>query len=190
MARRRNPRPISLGAPGGPDGPPSRIPKQASNIAPIALVLAVVLGVWLLNGRDPGTGTSAATDSGGTTAYGGSYEPIQPATTSASTGADPGRTGTDPASGLPYVAAGDLPPEARQVLALIDAGGPFDYDQDGGTFGNYEGLLPDEPGGYYAEYTVETPGSDDRDARRIIAGDDGERYWTDDHYASFSTVVP
>ena len=39
--------------------------------------------------------------------------------------------------------------------------------------------------GYYAEYTVETPGSPDRGARRIVGGEAGELYYTDDHYASF-----
>ena len=87
------------------------------------------------------------------------------------------------------VRVADLPPEARETLALIDAGGPFPYpDHDGGTFGNYEGLLPSHQRGYYREYTVDTPGSEDRGARRIIAGDAGERYWTQDHYASFARI--
>jgi len=95
---------------------------------------------------------------------------------------------TDPDSGLPYVALGDLPPEAAQTVDLIDSGGPFPYDKDGSTFGNYEGLLPDRPDGYYSEYTVETPGSDDRGARRIVAGSEGELYWTEDHYESFERI--
>ena len=86
----------------------------------------------------------------------------------------------DEASGLPYVALGDLPAEAADVVALIDQGGPFPYDKDGSTFGNYEGLLPDLIG-YYREYTVETPGSYDRGARRIVGGAEGELYWTEDH---------
>jgi ribonuclease T1 len=35
---------------------------------------------------------------------------------------------------------------------------------------------------------VPTPGSDDRGARRIVAGADGELYWTDDHYSSFARI--
>jgi ribonuclease T1 len=73
----------------------------------------------------------------------------------------------------------------RQVLAQIDAGGPFAYHQDGTVFGNREGLLPAEPRGYYHEYTVPTPGSPDRGARRIVAGSRGEAYYTNDHYRSF-----
>jgi ribonuclease T1 len=43
---------------------------------------------------------------------------------------------TDPVSGLPVVRLADLPPEAAATLALIDAGGPFPYRQDGVTFEN------------------------------------------------------
>ncbi len=82
-----------------------------------------------------------------------------------------------------------LPPEAIDTLLLIDEGGPFPYDQDGSTFQNREGILPGAPRGYYREYTVETPGSPDRGARRIVTGRDGERYYTDDHYDSFLFIV-
>jgi ribonuclease T1 len=76
------------------------------------------------------------------------------------------------------------------VLALVEAGGPFPHDQDGSTFQNREGLLPQEPGGYYKEYTCETPGSDDRGARRLVIGDGGETYYTADHYDSFTRIDP
>ena len=82
-----------------------------------------------------------------------------------------------------------LPPEARQTLALIRAGGPFPYARDGVVFGNREGLLPKRNRGYYREYTVKTPGSRDRGARRIVAGANGELYYTDDHYRSFKRII-
>ncbi|KAA1418011.1 ribonuclease N [Nocardioides humilatus] len=94
----------------------------------------------------------------------------------------------DDVSGLAYVDLAGLPPEATAVVDLIDAGGPFPYDKDGSTFGNYEGLLPDHEDGYYREYTVETPGSSDRGARRIVGGSQGELYWTEDHYESFEVI--
>jgi ribonuclease T1 len=101
-----------------------------------------------------------------------------------------GRDGdADPAT-LPTVAAAELPPEAQQTLALIEAGGPFPYDRDGVVFENREGLLPHESTGYYHEYTVPTPGENDRGARRIITGASGELYWTDDHYRSFERITP
>jgi ribonuclease T1 len=87
------------------------------------------------------------------------------------------------------VSLDSYPPEERsaiqQTLALIDAGGPFPYRQDGTVFSNREHLLPPEAHGYYHEYTVPTPGSPDRGARRIVMGSQGEAYYTDDHYRSF-----
>ncbi len=84
---------------------------------------------------------------------------------------------------------GDLPSEAYDTLDLIEVGGPYPYPQDGGVFENREGLLPSHPIGYYHEYTVETPGSDDRGARRIVTGDSNqEDYYTSDHYASFDLI--
>jgi ribonuclease T1 len=95
----------------------------------------------------------------------------------------------DPDSGLAWVLEAELPPSAQQTLVLIDEGGPFPYpDKDGSTFGNREGLLPPEPGGYYAEYTVPKPGEDDRGPWRLVTGDGGEVYWTEDHYSSFDRV--
>jgi ribonuclease T1 len=88
-----------------------------------------------------------------------------------------------------WVDAADLPSQARRVLAEIDEGGPFEYPgKDGSVFGNYEGLLPTEPSGYYHEYTVDTPGASTRGARRIITGRGGELYYTDDHYNSFRRI--
>ena len=80
-----------------------------------------------------------------------------------------------------------LPPEAIETLALIQRGGPFPYRKDGTTFQNRERLLPARPRGYYREYTVPTPGSRDRGARRIVSGGDPPTvfYYTDDHYRSF-----
>ena len=83
-----------------------------------------------------------------------------------------------------------LPREAREILQAIKRGGPFESSRDGATFGNYERLLPVRGRGYYREYTVPTPGATNRGARRIIAGNDGEYYYTDDHYRSFKRVVP
>jgi ribonuclease T1 len=109
---------------------------------------------------------------------------------SASTAATGQYTGTDPHSGLPWVSRDDLPPEAVDTLGEIAAGPPYAYERDGITFVNREGLLPQEDPGYYAEFTVETPGSSDRGARRIICGLGGELYYTDDHYQSFETIAP
>ena len=96
---------------------------------------------------------------------------------------------TDPTSGLKYVAVADLPQEAQNTLKLIDQGGPYPYSRDGVVFGNFEKILPKHDRGYYHEYTVKTPGEKDRGARRIVTGNSGERYYTDDHYKSFRRIA-
>ena len=82
-----------------------------------------------------------------------------------------------------------LPPEARHTVALVKAGGPFPYQKDGSVFHNREVLLPKRSRGHYREYTVKTPGAKDRGARRIVAGQSGELYYTDDHYRSFRRII-
>lgn len=90
---------------------------------------------------------------------------------------------------LGVVELAGLPDEALETIALITAGGPFPFGGDGAIFENRERLLPERPRGYYREYTVPTPGSDDRGARRIVTGRDGEMYWTTDHYDSFAWIA-
>lgn len=87
-----------------------------------------------------------------------------------------------------------LPIEARATLALIKAGGPFPYVQDGRVFSNREKRLPAQRRGYYREYTVATPGVRDRGERRIVAGSGGEYvggeyYYSADHYRSFDRIL-
>lgn len=128
---------------------------------------------------------------------------VGPSGTAAPPGAGPGAAtpsaveSTDPETGLAWVDVGALPPEAGQVLGLIDEGGPFKHKQDGQVFGNREALLPSQDKGFYREYTVRTPGESDRGARRIVTGNekgakrgDGEvqYFWTDDHYESFARI--
>ena len=71
-------------------------------------------------------------------------------------------------------------------------GGPFADRQDAGTFQNRERRLPERPRGHYREYTVPTPGSRDRGARRIVTGGDPptEFFYTDDHYGTFRRFDP
>ncbi|MEU7134295.1 ribonuclease domain-containing protein [Streptomyces sp. NPDC046261] len=83
----------------------------------------------------------------------------------------------------------DLPSQAHDTLRLIDKGGPYPYPKDGTVFSNREGVLPKQAGGYYHEYTVKTPGSPDRGARRIVTGEKThEDYYTADHYKTFDLV--
>ncbi|UJB19331.1 MULTISPECIES: ribonuclease domain-containing protein [Lysobacter] len=132
----------------------------------LLIVVIVALGLWLWHRH------SAPTPAG-------SRAPIAaPASGTASIRSE-GSRNTAPQDSLPR--------EAHDVLRRIAAGGPFDHRQDGSVFQNRENRLPRQPRGYYHEYTVETPGSDDRGARRIVTGGDPPReyYYSDDHYRSF-----
>ena len=151
-------------------------------IRPWGLLAALPLVVafwWLGLGGDPEPVT--ADRNGGT-----SMSPLAP-DTEADTEAGPMPERDE--AGIPYVHVDELPAEAAEVLVLIDAGGPYEYPgKDGSTFGNHEGLLPQERRGHYREYTVDTPGLDHRGARRIVTGSGGQFYWTADHYESFERI--
>jgi ribonuclease T1 len=93
------------------------------------------------------------------------------------------------------ISLGQLPPEARAMDDLIRAGGPFKSDKDGAVFGNRERALPAHRRGFYREYTVVTPGSHNRGARRIVCGGTPPTapeacYYTGDHYMTFQRIVP
>jgi len=96
--------------------------------------------------------------------------------------------GPPPSPAVGDVERAQLPREALATLALIRKGGPYPYAKDGAVFGNREGHLPKQRRGYYREYTVRTPGSRTRGARRIVRGASGELYYTDDHYNSFKRI--
>ena len=135
------------------------------------LVALLALGLWLwAQPRAPSLPAPAPDHSGSVT-------------TPAATPSALPRTSTGAASGVPAF----LPAEARDVLQRIAQGGPFEHRQDGSVFQNREHRLPPQPRGYYHEYTVETPGSSDRGARRIITGGmpPSDYWYTDDHYRSF-----
>ncbi|HWG11164.1 MAG TPA: ribonuclease domain-containing protein [Rhodanobacteraceae bacterium] len=116
--------------------------------------------------------------------HGNDVAPVPPTNTQGATAPDTSAAPSSLDAGLPAF----LPTEARATLAMIARGGPFPHAQDGVVFGNYEGRLPQEPRGFYHEYTVETPGAGNRGARRIITGGNPPvvyYYYTDDHYRSF-----
>lgn len=90
---------------------------------------------------------------------------------------------------MPFILYNDLPPEAKETIRLIDNNGPFPFRQDDSPFQNREGILPRQSRDWYREFTVITPGSRDRGARRIVEGEDGLLFYTDDHYDSFREVI-
>lgn len=145
------------------------------------LLAALIVGVYLAgNGEGTDAPTAPATQATATTAA---------SSTARGTPTTRAGTSTTGTSGLRTVRRSELPAEAQATLALIAKGGPYPYDRDGVVFENREGILPRKASGYYHEYTVETPGSDDRGARRIVTGKSGELFYTDDHYVSFREIV-
>ncbi|GAA2792021.1 hypothetical protein GCM10010441_16600 [Kitasatospora paracochleata] len=112
----------------------------------------------------------------------GAPKPSPPAKPSSPSGWVPTNTA------LADVCRSKLPDQARDTLTLIAKGGPYPYRSDGIVFENRESRLPRQSTGYYHEYTVVTPGSDDRGTRRVVTGSAGEQYWTGDHYASFQEI--
>lgn len=78
--------------------------------------------------------------------------------------------------------------EINRVLDLIEAGGSFPYEEDGGTWDNREERLPE---GTYREYTIKTPGATHRAKRRIVQEiNTGATYYTEDHYKTFVQIDP
>ena len=97
------------------------------------------------------------------------------------------------ASRSAVIRVAELPQAGRATYELIRSGGPFPFEKDGMVFGNRERQLPAERRGFYREYTVSTPGSRDRGARRIVCGGPARApqacFYTADHYASFRQIV-
>jgi ribonuclease T1 len=89
----------------------------------------------------------------------------------------------------PLVSNSGLWQRVKNTLSLIDSGGPFPYRQDGTIFQNREGTLPLKPyDDYYTEYTVPTPGATNRGTYRLVVGQNGEVYFTADHYYSWIRI--
>lgn len=58
----------------------------------------------------------------------------------------------------------------------------------GDYFGNYEGILPVVSGRTYHECDIDTLNANSRGAKRIIYSDDGQIYYTQDHYKTFTLL--
>lgn len=82
-----------------------------------------------------------------------------------------------------------LPVEAKNVLLRINSGDAFAHKKDGSIYRNREGELPEQSPDYYREYTVPTPEMTTRGSRRLVIGNEGEIYYTDDHYLTFQKII-
>lgn len=142
----------------------------------IATVIALAIGAWWTNDDRP-VETSAPP------ARTAPAEPRAAPTPAEQPAAEPS---TQRGDRLAQLVPDDVErAELVKTLDLIERGGPFPHKQDGSVFGNRERRLPQQPRGYYHEYTVRTPGASNRGARRVVRGDGGELYYTRDHYRTF-----
>jgi guanyl-specific ribonuclease Sa len=94
-----------------------------------------------------------------------------------------------PTTEIESVSIDSLPLEAKQTIQTIERGGSFPYRQDGAIFSNRERRLPIVKYSTYREYTVPTPGTRTRGARRLVTAPQRIYYYTGDHYRSFQRVV-
>jgi guanyl-specific ribonuclease Sa len=59
------------------------------------------------------------------------------------------------------------------------------HRNDGTVFENRERRLPSQPSGYYIEYVHPTPGLKRPGPQRIVVGQNGDWYYSPDHYRTF-----
>jgi ribonuclease T1 len=151
------------------------------------IVGLMLIALWAWSQRGPGPVAPGA-ETAGATHSAHAHAPLAAPVATAPRARSPAGANTPRSDHYPAF----LPPEALATLQLIARGGPYPNHQDGATFQNRERLLPPQPRGYYREYTVRTPGSRDRGARRIIAGGDPpvEFFYSDDHYRRFRRFTP
>lgn len=82
---------------------------------------------------------------------------------------------------------GDI--DLEPTLARIADGRKLRFPNDGTTFQNRERRLPQRPAGYYREWVVPTPGERGPGPQRLVTGDDGDVWYTKDHYRSFQRIA-
>jgi guanyl-specific ribonuclease Sa len=78
--------------------------------------------------------------------------------------------------------------DLRPTLERVAAGRELRFTNDGSTFQNRERRLPQKPPGYYREWVVPTPGESGPGPQRLVTGDDGEVWYTADHYGTFRRI--
>ncbi|MFE5582247.1 ribonuclease [Kitasatospora sp. NPDC056531] len=156
------------------------------------LILAVLAGAGYLLAGKGGSSHPKASPSTTTAAAGGSApKPSAPKPSPPAGGASVPSGSWVPADpALADVCRTKLPSQAQDTLTLIAKNGPYPYNRDGIVFENRESRLPKKADGYYHEFTVVTPSSNDRGTRRVVTGGSGEQYWSPDHYVTFQEIDP
>ncbi|MBL8825348.1 MAG: hypothetical protein JNM18_00085 [Planctomycetaceae bacterium] len=79
--------------------------------------------------------------------------------------------------------------DLTKTLQRIDSGERISrFPNDGSVFQNREGRLPRQPPGYYHEWVHPTPDERGPGPQRVVTGDDGDVWYTHDHYRTFRRV--
>lgn len=78
--------------------------------------------------------------------------------------------------------------DLKPTLARIAAGEKNPHRNDGSVYRNFNGKLPKKKTGYYREYVVPTPDIPGPGPQRVVLGEEGEIYYTSDHYETFIRV--
>ncbi|CAN5478039.1 hypothetical protein BH10ACT11_BH10ACT11_16230 [soil metagenome] len=166
-------------------------PGRVRAVIAALVAIAAALGIALPGGGDDNSSSTSTPTFSSTAA-----EASTATTTAASTSSTDASTTDGAGSSDTGVSEAGPSPDSEEGVAIsrvvgeIDSGHTSQYSQDGTTFENREGHLPSQDYGYYREYTVLTPNSPDRGARRLILGEHGELYYTSDHYDSFTPIDP
>ena len=140
----------------------------------LALLMIVVMAIGTLTGCVPSDSGSGSASSTAAIAEDGSYTSKEDVALYLHTyGHLPDNYITkDEARALGWQSKGTL----DEVAPGKSIGGDY--------FGNYEGILPDEPGREYHERDIDYV-SGNRNAKRIVYSNDGNIYYTEDHYNTF-----
>lgn len=78
--------------------------------------------------------------------------------------------------------------DLRDTLDRIERGQRGSHGNDGSVFQNRERRLPSKRSGYYHEWVHPTPKLRGPGPQRIVTGDEGEIYYTPDHYKTFERL--
>ncbi|WP_308455322.1 VENN motif pre-toxin domain-containing protein [Pectobacterium odoriferum] len=84
--------------------------------------------------------------------------------------------------------------DLKPTLERIASGGAYPHRNDGTVFKNLPDRgtgkigLPSQPIGYYKEYVHPTPNISGPGPQRVIVGQSGEAYYTNDHYKTFIKI--
>ncbi len=81
---------------------------------------------------------------------------------------------------------GDI--DLTDTLARIDRNERLEFPHDGTVFQNREGRLPSKSADHYREWVHRTPQVSGPGPQRVVTGEDGEAYYSPDHYETFKRI--